>query len=53
MTKGRADREMKDLSVLALIIVVYAVLTITFYIVTTVKLGRPFLLPLLTAFFGG
>ena len=43
---------MKDSTVLALIIIVYAVLSISFYVVTSVKLGRPFLLPLLAAFFG-
>jgi hypothetical protein len=37
---------MKDSTVLTFIIVVYAVLTVSFYIVITVKLGRPFLLPL-------
>lgn len=37
---------MKDSTVLALIVVVYAVITVAFYVVTTVKLGRPFLLPL-------
>ena len=41
-----SDREMRDSSVLALIAIVYLVLTISFYVVTTVKLGRPFLLPL-------
>ena len=43
---------MKDSSILALIILVYAALAGIFYAVTTVKLGRPFLLPLLDAFLG-
>jgi hypothetical protein len=38
--------------VLGLIIAVYAALAVIFYVVTTVKLGRPFLIPLLmTDFF--
>jgi hypothetical protein len=42
----------KDSIVLALIIIVYAVLSVSLYGVTSVKLGRPFLLPLLAAFLG-
>jgi hypothetical protein len=38
---------MKDSSVLALIIAVFAALGVIFYVVTTVKIGRPFLIPLL------
>jgi hypothetical protein len=42
---------MKDSSVLALIIAIYEALAINFYAVTTVKLGRPFLIPLMIDFF--
>jgi hypothetical protein len=42
---------MKDSSVLALIFAGYAALAIIFYSVTTVKLGRPFLIPLMVDFF--
>lgn len=43
---------MKDSSVLALIVAVYAALAVIFYVVTTVKLERPFLIPLqMTDFF--
>jgi hypothetical protein len=41
---------MKDSSVLAPIAAVYTALAIVFSAVTTVKLGRTFLIPLLTAF---
>jgi hypothetical protein len=41
---------MKDSSILGLIVAVYAALAVIFYAVTTVKIGRPFLLPLVTAF---
>jgi hypothetical protein len=41
---------MKDSSVLALIVAVYTALAMVFYVVTTVKIGRPFLIPLVTAF---
>jgi hypothetical protein len=43
---------MKDSTVLALVVLVYVVLIVAFYIVTTVKPGRPFLLLSLTEFFG-
>jgi hypothetical protein len=39
---------MKDSSLLAVIVAVYAALAVIFYAVTTVKLGRPFLIPLMT-----
>jgi hypothetical protein len=42
---------MKDSLVLALIFAMYAVLEIIFYAVTTVKLGRPFLIPLMIDLF--
>jgi hypothetical protein len=42
---------MKDSSLLALIVAVYAALAVIFYAVTTVKLGRPFLIPLMTDLF--
>jgi hypothetical protein len=41
---------MKDSSVLALIVAVYTALAMVFYVVTTVKIGRPFLIPLVTVF---
>jgi VIT1/CCC1 family predicted Fe2+/Mn2+ transporter len=40
---------MKDSSLLASIVVVYAALAVVFYVVTTVN-GKPFLIPLVTAF---
>jgi len=42
---------MKDSSVLALIVAVYAALAVIFYVVTTVKIGRPFLIPLMIDLF--
>lgn len=42
---------MKDSSLLALIVAVYTALAVIFYVVTTVKIGRPFLIPLMTEFF--
>ena len=42
---------MRDSSVLALIFAVYGALAVIFYVVTTVKLGRPFLIPLMADLF--
>ena len=39
---------MKDSSVLALIFVTYIVLTVVFFIVTSIKIDRPFLIPTAT-----
>jgi hypothetical protein len=42
---------MKDSSVLGLIVALYVALAVIFYAVTTVKLGRPFLIPLMIDLF--
>jgi hypothetical protein len=39
---------MKDSSVLALIFVTYIVLAVVFFIVTSIKIDRPFLIPTAT-----
>ena len=44
---------MKDSTVLVLIFIVYSVITVAFYVVTAIKLGRPFLIPLVTILFEG
>ena len=43
----KINKQMKDSSVLALVVAVYTALAVIFYVVTTVKIGRPFLIPLM------